>query len=200
MRHCKKLRLMMLGISISMLATGASADAGVPMLFVTFPAMLLALIPIVLLEVIVMGRVMGGNASSFVKSAAIANVVSTIVGIPLTWLILVLLEWMTGGSAAYGISTTMQKFLAVTWQAPWLIPYGRQQLSWMIPTASLFLLVPFFFTSYLIEAPIVAHIKRDLSRTQVRAAVFRANIASYAGLAVVNVCWLVWALSHAPRT
>lgn len=200
MRRFHKLRLLMLGISISMLATDASADAGVPMLFVTFPAMLLALVPIVLLEIIVLGRVMGRSAASFVKSAAIANVVSTIVGIPLTWLVLVLLEWMTGGSAAYGLRTTMQKFLAVTWQAPWLIPYERQQLSWMIPAASLFLLVPFFFTSYLIEAPIVAHIKRDLPRTQMRAAVFRANVASYAGLAIVNVWWLVWALNYAPRT
>lgn len=32
----------------------------------------------------------------------------------------------------------------------------------MVPTASLFLLVPFFFTSYLIEAPIVASIQREL--------------------------------------
>ncbi len=198
MRRLHNMRLLMLGISASMLATNASADAGVPMLFVTFPSMLLALIPIVLLEVVVLGRVMKQGAASFAKSAAIANLVSTIVGIPLTWMALVLLEWMTGGSAAFGLSTTFQKFLAVTWQAPWLIPYEKQ-LYWMVPTASLFLLLPFFFASYLIEAPIVTRFRRDMPRAQLRAAVFRANIASYAGLATFNLWWLVWALNHAPK-
>jgi hypothetical protein len=198
MRRFNRMRLLMLGISAGMFATDSSADAGVPMLFVTFPSMLLALVPIVLVEAVVLGWTMGRKAASFLKAATIANVASTVAGIPLTWLVLVLLEWITGGGSAYGLGTPLQKFLAVTWQAPWLLPYERQ-LYWMIPAASLFLPVPFFFTSYLIEAPIVARIKRELPAAQVRAAVFRANLASYTGLVAFNVWWLVWALHHAPK-
>lgn len=198
MRRLHKMRLLTLVISACTFSTGASADAGVPMLFVTFPSMLLALVPIILLESVVLGRMMRRSAASFMKSATIANLVSTIVGIPVTWLVLVFLELLTGGGSAYGLSTTLQKLLAVTWQAPWLIPY-EGQLYWMVPTASLFLLVPFFFVSYLIEAPIVASIQCELPRPQVRAAIFRANVASYIGLAAFNLWWLVWALNHPPK-
>jgi uncharacterized membrane protein (DUF485 family) len=69
----------------------------------------------------------------------------------------------------------------------------------MIPTASLVLLVPFFFASYLIEAPIVAHFETKFPAAKVKAAVFRANIASYLGLAAFNMAWLVWSIEHGPR-
>jgi hypothetical protein len=166
-------------------------------LFVTFPAMVLALIPIVLLESFVLSRVLKRNAASLVTSATTANVVSTIIGIPLTWVALVLLQWGTGGDTFHQFPRPLENFLAVTWQAPWLLPY-EDQLYWMVPVASLFLLVPFFFASYFIEAPIVSRFQRQIPKAQVRAAVFRANVASYAGLAVFNLAWLAWALAHTP--
>ena len=198
MQWIRTARLLVVGSSIILVATSASADAGVPMLFVTFPAMVLALVPVVLLETFVLGRVLKRRAASLVKSAAIANVVSTIVGIPLTWLALVILEMVTGGDTEHGFTTPLQKFLAVTWQAPWLLPY-EGELYWMLPAASLFLLVPFFFASYFIEAPIVARFQREVPNTQVRNAVLRANMASYIGLAAFNVAWLIWSLEHGPR-
>ena len=198
MRTLQKLRLLMIGISLSVFALDANADAGVPMLFVTFPAMLLALIPIVFVETLVLARLMKRSRISLVKSAAVANMVSTIVGIPLTWIALVLLEFLTGGGAGHGLRSPLEKFLAVTWEAPWLLPYDSQ-LYWMVPTASLSLLVPFFFASYFIEAPIVARYQCDVPRALVRFAVFRANVASYIGLTVFNIGWLVWSVMHAPR-
>lgn len=197
MERLGKARLLILGTSLTMLAGSASADAGVPMLFVTFPAMVLALIPIVLLESIVLSRVLQRKAVSLATSAATANVVSTIVGIPITLLALAFLQWATGGDTFHQFPKPLAMFLAVTWQAPWLLPYGNQ-LSWMVPVASLVLLVPFFFASYFIEAPIVARFQRQLPKAQVRRAVFQANAASYAGLVVVNLAWLTWALAHAP--
>lgn len=199
MQRIRTARLIIVAASIILFAENVSADAGVPMLFVTFPAMVLALVPVVLLESFVLVRILKRRASSLVKSATIANVVSTIIGIPLTWVLLVALEWITGGDAVHGFTAPLQKFLAVTWQAPWLLPY-EGDLYWMVPTASLSLLVPFFFASYLIEAPIVAHFEREVPRAEVRAAVFRANLASYAGLAVFNVAWLIWSVVHVSKT
>lgn len=168
------------------------------MLFVTFPAMVMSLIPIVLVETVVLARALKTRAALLAKSTAIANVVSTIIGIPLTWVALVILELVTDGGSAYGLTTPLQKFLAVTWQAPWLIPYERE-LYWMIPAASLALLVPFFFASYFIEASLVARLERRFPVSQVRAAVFRANVASYIGLAIFNIVWLMWSIEYAPK-
>jgi len=198
MQKIRVARLLATTASMSLFTGTASADAGVPMLFVTFPAMVVALIPVVLLETVVLARTLKTRAAPLAKSAAIANVVSTIVGIPLTWVALVILELVTDGGSAYGLTTPLQKFLAVTWQAPWLIPYERE-LYWMVPAASLVLLVPFFFASYFIEVPIVARFEKRFPAPQVRAAVFRANIASYMGLAIFNVVWLMWSIEHAPR-
>jgi len=190
-------RLLSTGIFMFGFADIARADAGVPMLFLTLPGMLVALIPIIAVESIVVGRVLGTSVAPRIKSVAIANVVSTVVGIPLTWVALVVLQMVTGGSSAHGLASPTQKLLAVTWQAPWLIPY-EGDLYWMVPTASLVLLVPFFITSYLIEAPIVARIESANRITQVRSAVFRANLCSYLFLALFNFGWLAWAVLHGP--
>jgi hypothetical protein len=167
------------------------------MLFLTLPAMLIALVPIIVVEAIVIGRLLGSSAVSRAKSVAISNVASTVVGLPLTWAVLVALQLVSGGGSSYGITTPTQKFLAVTWQAPWLIPY-ESDLYWMLPAASLVLLIPFFFTSYFVEAPIVSRLEPAYSRTHVRSAVLRANLFSYLLLAAITLVWLFWSIQHGP--
>lgn len=190
-------RRLALGVSLLLFADVASADMGVPMIFLTLPAMLVALLPIVLVESLVLGRMLGSGFVARVKSVAAANVASTLLGLPITWVVLVALQMTTGGGSAYGINTPARKLLAVTWQAPWLVPY-ETDLYWMLPAASLVLLIPFFFASYFVEAPIVARMESAYSRSAVRSAVFRANIVSYALLAIFTVCWLLWSLHVAP--
>ena len=185
------------GISMLAFAGVASANAGVPMLFITLPAMLIALVPIIVVEAFVVGHFLGSSAVSRAKSVAISNVASTIVGLPLTWIALVALQAVSGGGSSYGITTPMQKLLAVTWQAPWLIPY-ETDLYWMLPAASLVLLIPFFFTSYFVEASIATRLEPTYSRSHVRSAVFRANLCSYLLLAVFTLVWLFWSIQHGP--
>lgn len=190
-------RLPATGISMLALSDAANANAGVPMLFVTLPAMILALAPIIVIEAIVIGRTLRSPAISHARSVTISNAISTIVGIPITWLALVASQIFSGGSSAHGLSTPMQKFLAVTWQAPWLIPY-ESELHWMLPAASLSLLIPFFFASVFIETPIVSNLECSHSRSEVKTAVFRANAVSYALLALLNFMWLLWSIQHGP--
>ena len=87
------------------------------------------------------------------------------------------MQMTTGGGSAYGINTSARKLLAATWQAPWLVPY-ETDLYWMLPVASLVLLIPFFFASYFVEAPIVARMERGYSQSAVRSAVFRSKTVS----------------------
>ncbi len=185
------------------LAVPARADAGIPMLAVTWPAMLVALLPIIAIEALVLKSRLKLSLQVTAKAAALANVVSTVAGIPVTWLILAVLEFLfTRGGTAFGLATPLRRFLSVTIQAPWLVPYGPSEMRWMVPTAALALIPPFFLASWLLETLIVSaslrkrnldlwkpHDPRARSRV-LRSSVFRANIASYAMLAIAILVWL----------
>lgn len=172
-------------VSLLLAACGiAQADIGVPMLFVTLPAMMISLVPIIAVEAFILSRRLHLALRQTWKPVAAANIFSTLVGVPLTWLALALLEAFTGGGQAYGIATAREKFLAVTWQAPWLIPYDSD-LHWMVPTAMLVLLVPFFFVSWLSEYQVARRMLPDVAPYQVNRGMLIANLASY-------VLLLVW--------
>jgi hypothetical protein len=171
----------------------AHADIGVPMIFVTLPSMVIALLPVIAAETFVLGRRLGVAPVSVLKAVASANIVSTLFGIPVTWLMLVLVQLVTGGGSAYGIATTKQRFLAVTWQAPWLIPY-EQELKWMIPAATLVLLIPFFVASWLIEEKIVRGFLKESAPAAVKQGMFAANGASYLLLGLLVLYWLLKAV------
>ena len=64
------------------------ADAGVPMIFITWPGMLVFLLTIMAVEAIFIIRHTALTRKRIVWATASANAVSTVVGIPLTWGIL----------------------------------------------------------------------------------------------------------------
>ena len=154
------------------------------MLFVTWPVMLLALIPIIGVEAYVLSSQLGLSVGVSLKVASIINAASTIVGIPVAWLLLLLAQLFTGGGSAYGIETARKKFLAVTWQAPWLIPY-EDDMDWMVPSAGLALLVPFFFASWWIEYQVAVPLLDVLEPRTVRHSLLVANLATYGILALL---------------
>lgn len=172
----------------------AYANAGVPMLFVAMPAFLISLIPIIAIETWYISRGLKLALGQALKTVSISNVISTVVGIPVTWFLLVLIQMVTGGGSAYGAQTFMGKVLAVTWQAPWLIPY-EQDLNWMIPTAGLVLLVPFFFMSWWLEYLVTKKLLKTLPALSIKNKVRNANIITYLLLALWPIGF--WVLSSA---
>jgi hypothetical protein len=168
----------------------ASANAGLPMIFLVMPAFGLSIIPIILIEAVYLSRKMGLVFREAAKATTISNLISTLVGIPVTWLLLVIIQILAGGGA-YGLDTTRGKVLSVTLQAPWLIPY-ESELYWMIPTAGLFLLVPFFFVSWWSEYLVSKQILKDRPEQSVKIGIRNANIITYALLAFWPVgFWLI---------
>ena len=157
-----------------------------PMIFVTLPVMVLALLPIIIIEAALALPYLKLPFRRLLKGSAIANLVSTFIGIPAAWFVLVVIQMITGGGRAYGLLTPASKFLAVTWQAPWLIPY-QQDLNWMIPAATLVLLVPFFFASWWVEYLVMKRIFHDTDKKILRRAVRNINFLSYSGLAFYTV-------------
>lgn len=174
----------------------AYANAGVPMLFLAMPAFLISLAPIIAIETIYISRGLELPLAQSLKTVGISNVASTIIGVPLTWFFLVLVQMVTGGGGAYGIDSAMGKVLAVTWQAPWLIPY-EEDLSWMIPVSGLVLLIPFFFASWWSEYFVSKKINKTLPSLSIKRKVRDANLITYTLLALWPVGF--WILGNATK-
>lgn len=98
-------------------------NIGVPMIFPALPVMLVSLLPVIFIEALVLRHFLTVSLLKATKAAGLANLASTFVGIPLTWFFLAALQMLTGGDRSYGLNTPLKRFLAVTWQAPWLTPY-----------------------------------------------------------------------------
>ena len=174
----------------------ALANAGLPMLAVVWPLSLPALIPVVLLESYVIGHlsVLGGR--KLLASVFRANLLSTAVGLPLGWLALVALEFiLASGVVSSGLSKSyppreLAEVLRVMLMAPWLGPVSEGS-EWIIPVATMTLLVPFCLVSYWFEASYLMRYSPVLGIAVGRRAVWRANFLSYAMLFVACLGWLL---------
>ena len=140
-----------ISLTILLLTGSAQANVGAPMLAVVWPCAWVLLIPIILVEALVAMRVLKQDFRAGLKTAGKANLISTFVGIPVTWILLLLIElmfWWAG--TAWDFSLPVKKTLAVTVQSPWLDPW-ESEFYWMVPAASAVLCVPFFFMSVWVE-------------------------------------------------
>jgi hypothetical protein len=161
------------------------ANIGIPMICVYWPSAWIALVPVVAIEAWVGVHLLQRPISTCVKAAFLSNLVSTLIGIPITWLVLALVESAFFGGG-FGLETFPARLFSVTLQAPWLVPY-QDDLYWMIPAAALVLSFPFYLMSVLTEAPVARWCLPDVPRR----AVFRwaswANVASYSFLLCIIV-------------
>jgi hypothetical protein len=162
------------------------ANIGVPMLFVQLPLMIIALPVVIFIEAALCRRWFRMEWKPALRATSVANLVSTLVGFPLMWLTLVVVQMMVGGGSAPKIPDPWFSIYTVTVQAPWLLPY-EDKLYWMVPTACLILLVPAFFVTVWIERKFY---RRSLQRGEISisisAATWRMHLASYAFLFVAG--------------
>jgi hypothetical protein len=161
------------------------ANIGVPMVAVFLPPLWLSLVPIIVVEALIVKRIAALSHSRAFFSVSLANTISTIVGIPLMWVVLATTEGMFAGTAL-GLDTIGQKIYAVTIQAPWLIPY-EDHLNWMIPIALVVLAVPAYFLSVLVEHQVIGRFATESQRPNTKRAVAIANLASYLALALLFI-------------
>ena len=164
--------------SLLLLPSLAYADAGVPMLVLVMPIFALSIIPIVIIEAIYMQRVLSIPTRVAGRASLMANLVSTLVGIPMTWILLVILQFFTGGDKAYGLDSTLGKIIAVTWQAPWLIPY-EENFNWMLPIAGIVLLIPFYFASWWSEYLTCEKLLHGIPSVTLKKCMRNANMITY---------------------
>ncbi len=167
----------------------AFADIGIPMIFITFPSMLVALVPIILVEAAVYKKSFEIAYKNALMPSFASNLVSTIVGVPLAWALLLSIELLTTQGRSLGIATLLDKIIAVIVQAGWLVPY-EEELYWMIPIAAIVGFIPAFFISVFIEYHIVKIFFKSFDRTKIKRAVWKANIITYIILSFLLVLFL----------
>src|SRR5713226_3022041 len=178
------------------------ADMGIPMIVVTLPAMVMLLVPVIVIEGLLCKRWLGLTTLQAIKSNAVSNLASTIIGVPVAWAIMLAVEFGT-----LGVIGLVDKSNAIqNWHSPlatvisflltsaWFGPTDRK---WVIPAATLVLLIPFFFASYWIEYFIVRRMVAmpdgeppNLAYPRVRIAVRNANLITYGAVFLATSVWL----------
>ena len=170
------------------------ADVGLPMIFVTLPLMVCALVPVILVEIWVAKPKLGTTYRRPAWAITVANVVSTIIGVPVAWTVTLGIELLTDKllsdrfvtHASPRVLVITELLLGPAWIGP---PVNNHD--WIIPAATLLLLIPTFFASWYIEAIIVNNMVDD-EWPVVRTAMWKANLASYAMLFIAGSGWLIF--------
>lgn len=123
-----------------------------------------------------------------------ANLFSSLIGIPLAMLLRLGLElatmplWYQNKS----LSHTWHFICEMTLGAAWINPYEGESNYWVLDVATISLMIPCFFISYLFERrSIQKSLGKEIDATLLSKAVWRANLASYALLLLLVVVDLV---------
>ncbi len=180
---------------------------GLPMIFPSLLLMAVALVPVILVEALFIKAFLRTNFKQIAVPVSVANLVSTFIGIPVTWFLLTILEFVTVD--VFGALTDRNiwgsRTFSVTVGAPWVVP-GHNDEQWIILGAMLFLLIPYGIISWWVEFKIVQGMllskNNDASKPeeeryqlvaetnvgatprQIKRAVGVANLVSYCLLAV----------------
>ncbi len=159
------------------------ANAGVPMIALELPVMVIALIPIILLEAAIYTKFASVSWNLAWRGSGLANLVSTFVGIPIAWFVLVALQIVSEGGHLVGLKTPLGRLTAVILQSAWLGP-SEKDLGWMIPAAACVSLIPFLIVTIVIERWILYRYWPEPNRLLLVRHVTVANMASYTLLAI----------------
>ena len=184
------------------------------MIFITWPGMVLLLLPIIAAEWAFIIHRTSLQKRKVLWATAAANALSTIVGVPLTWGVLFLCE--TGVFAAVdhipklsgswnSWNSPLAQIVSTILSAPWIAPVESTG-SWAVPLAAVVLLIPFYFVSVWVEQKVMEHMlpvtesldaqRSEVSEKNLRNAVRGANLMSYGFLFAFATAWLSWGALH----
>lgn len=157
------------------------------MIFPSIVLMSIALVPVVLLETSLVSYKLQADFKRLLTPVGVANLVSTFVGIPLTWFLLTVVEFST--ASLFGDLTVGEfwsNLFSVSVGAPWIAP-GHKNEEWVILAAMLFVLIPYDIASWVVEYYVIRLMASQFPPIELRRAVGKANLASYILLAITVV-------------
>jgi len=172
------------------------ADAGAPMILLVWPGFWILLFPIIAVEAAVARRIFKVPWRKAFHISADANLTSTLIGIPLTWLVMFALEMLVGTGLWFG-SRSLGSGEPPAWAGYAMLPLSAAWVSgeeaWAVPAAAAWLSVFFFLASVWIERWILTR-RHSLPAEEVRRWSWQANILSYSVIEVLLLAVLGWTL------
>ena len=176
------------------------ADVGLPMIFVQWPLALVALLPVIVIEALTIRRALAAPRGRAFAAATKANLISTLVGVPLAWLVTLIVGGITVAPVSlaadkWHLNTASPLFqvFSFVFAAAWIFPPDGKP--WLIPLAVALLLVPTYFVSVWVERPFYRRSLQGADVVSIDRAVRRANVFSYGMLFLVAVAlcgWLIY--------
>ncbi len=177
------------------------ADMGIPMIFVELPAMVCLLIPVIIIEALLLRRWVPLSYRDAFRGSALANLASTVAGVPAAWLGMLALELIVLSPLAaasqrfhWTLRGPVAQAIWLLFAAAWLGPADAPQIPLMIAAAAAVLLVPTFFVAVWLERPICLKAWPAADRETIRRAVFKANLVSYGLLLLLASGWIGYML------
>ena len=182
------------------------ADAGVPMIFVQWPLMFMALLPVIAVEGWILHRRLALPLGRAIKGSTYANLVSTIVGVPIAWAVMLGVEFVLMSGIMpfaeryqWNLSSPLWGVLSI-FASAWVSPPVQSYSG--IALAAAVLLVPSYFLSVWIERRICQRVFKSLERGTVARTVRAANLWSYGLLFLLALGWYgyqeAWGMEKAP--
>lgn len=171
------------------------ANAGVPMLVVQMPFLVVTLPVVIAVEAWLSTRWLQVSWKQAWIAAVLANGLSTLAGFPILWFALVVVQMLVGGGGVPGLDEPWFSVYTVTVQAPWLLPL-QDRLHWMIPTASLALPIPAFFVTVLIERRVYGCIYAGSPSQAITRATWKMHLVSYGLLVLADLGLLASSIAH----
>ncbi len=170
------------------------ANAGLPMIVFTFPLMLMALLPIIMVESFVIQRSLKAPFKKVIVSNGIANVASTLIGTPLAWGILLGFQLITtGGGCGPGFETVPDSMITAVVGSAWICPWAEQE-KWLIPIAFINCMIVAFFISVYIEYLVMRKTLKGHEDNVVKKVTYKSNLVSYFLLVVVSVSYYFYSI------
>jgi len=177
------------------------------MIFIEWPAVIVALLPVILIEAAVHRRQFGTAYKKALYPVGLANLASTFLGYPLAWILRLIAQFilsalfalvmqLAGDSSGASMTSLPSRLAIVLVDSAWL-PGDAEGALGMVPLAALIGLAPSFFVSVYAEAWVLGRIMKGEERSKIVASSYRANLASYACLAAFAAVMIVrLALRH----
>lgn len=168
----------------------ARADAGIPMLPVAYPVVLLFLLPVIAIEAIYLRSKLQTEWWNTLKATAGANAVTLVLGYPLAWALMLGIEFGLGAISEHIHSARLSDaigYLGLLSPA-WI---GPTEDRWPVLIAFVILLIPSFLLSGFVEARLLDHHEWLRHAGSSSIAVWWANLLSYAFLAGAG-CLALW--------
>src|SRR5262249_53756477 len=171
------------------------ANAGLPMVAIFLPPAWLLLLPIIIIEGWYGVVRHGLPLKRSLMAQAAANALSTLVGLPLAWVIVLLAGVLVAGPIVQHVpplAVPLYPILLITGSA-WLGP-GAEETWWRIPLAILLLAGPVFLVVVVSETLVVRRFFPTLDRGVIRRWIIRSNLITYSLLLTLTI-----AAAQSPR-